>query len=223
MPPTDLAGPLVAPKVVPAKADVAKSEVPARTAGRPREAATEDAIVDAALSLLDEQCYSEITIEKIASRAGVGKPTIYRRWRTKADIVLHAYAVRAANRTPPYVPTEDVFQDLQGSLERLFAVTTHPVNNRAVRCFIAESQYDEEFRKKFYDNFLAKRREAIAVILRHGQAMGQIRPDLDLVVACDLIYGAFSARLIHSAYPLDTAFAAAIVDHLRGGFEMKRK
>ncbi len=216
--PADLADP-VAPTSVASQ----KTDLPTRAPGRPREVATEDAIVDAALGLLDEQCYSEITIEKIASRAGVGKPTIYRRWRTKADIVLHAYAVRAATRTPPYVPSEDVFQDLQISLERLFAVTTHPVNNRAVRCFIAESQYDEEFRKKFYENFLVKRREAIAVILRHGQAMGQIRPDLDLVVACDLIYGAFSARLIHSAYPLDAAFAAAIVDHLRHGFEVRRK
>ena len=81
--------------------------------GRPREAATEQAIVDAALSLLDESCYSEITIEKIASRAGVGKPTIYRRWKTKADIVLDAYAQRADSRTPPYVPTEDVFDDLR--------------------------------------------------------------------------------------------------------------
>ncbi len=210
MRPTDLADPVTS-----------KPETLARSPGRPREVATEQAIVDAALGLLDEQCYSEITIEKIATRAGVGKPTIYRRWRTKADIVLHAYAVRAANRSPPYVPSEDVFHDLQMSLERLFAVTNHPVNNRAVRCFIAESQYDEDFRRKFYDSFLAKRRESIAAILRHGQVMGQIRTDLDVVVACDLIYGAFCARLIHNAYPLDAAFAAAIVDQLRGGFEPK--
>lgn len=200
-----------------------KPESSARAPGRPREAATEDAIVDATLGLLDEQCYSEITIEKIATRAGVGKPTIYRRWKTKADLVLHAYAVRAANRAPPYVPSEDVFHDLQASLERQFAVITHPVNNRALRCFIAESQYDDEFRQKFYETFLVKRREVIASVLKHGQAIGQIRPDLDLVVATDLIYGAFSARLIHGAYPLDAAFAAAVVDQLRHGFAAPRK
>jgi AcrR family transcriptional regulator len=203
-----------------ADAPLAKSET--RAPGRPREAATEDAIIDAALSLLDESCYSEITVEKIASRAGVGKPTIYRRWKTKADIVLHAYAQRASNRTPPYMPSEDVYGDLQQFLERLFAVTVHPVNNRAVRCFIAESQYDEDFRRKFFELFLKKRREAIAAILRHGQTMGQIRPDMEIEVACDLIYGAFSARLIHGALPLDTAFAAAIVDQLRYGFAGRR-
>ena len=208
----------------PVKADVLSPQASpqARAPGRPREAATEDAIIDAALSLLDETCYSEITIEKIASRAGVGKPTIYRRWKTKADVVLSAYAQRAANRTPAYMPTEDVFDDLQQSLERLFVVTTHPVNNRAVRCFIAESQYDEDFRRKFFDLFLSKRRDAIAAILRHGQSMGQIRHNMDLDVACDLIYGAFCARLIHSALPLDAAFAAGIVDQLRHGFGTKR-
>jgi AcrR family transcriptional regulator len=205
-----------------AKVDMPSAKSETRAPGRPREAATEDAIIDAALSLLDESCYSEITIEKIATRAGVGKPTIYRRWKTKADIILNAYAQRAANRTPPYVPSEDVFGDLQQFLERLFAVTTHPVNNRAVRCFIAESQYDEAFRKTFFDLFLKKRREAIAAILRHGQTMGQIRREIDIDVACDLIYGAFSARLIHSALPLDQAFAAAIVDQLRSGFTPRR-
>lgn len=203
-----------------ADAPVAKTE--ARSPGRPREAATEEAIIDAALSLLDESCYSEITVEKIASRAGVGKPTIYRRWKTKADIVLHAYAQRAANRTPAYVPSEDVFVDLQQSLERLFVVSTHPVNNRAVRCFIAESQYDEDFRRKFFDLFLSKRRDAFVAILRHGQSMGQIRRDIDLDVTCDLIYGAFCARLIHAALPLDAAFAAALVNQLRDGLGLLR-
>lgn len=209
-----------APPATPVKTDMPSLQ--GRAPGRPREAATEDAIIDAALSLLDETCYSEITIEKIASRAGVGKPTIYRRWKTKADIVLHAYAQRAANRTPPYMPTEDVFYDLQQSLERLFVVTTHPVNNRAIRCFIAESQYDEDFRRKFFDLFLSKRRDAIAAILHHGQSLGQIRRDIDVEVACDLIYGAFCARLIHAALPLDAAFAVALVDQLRHGFCVKR-
>jgi AcrR family transcriptional regulator len=190
----------------------------ARSPGRPREAATEDAIIDAALSLLDEQCYSEITIEKIASRAGVGKPTIYRRWKTKADVVLHAYAMRVANRGNPVPPSDDALSDLQMFLERLFAVTNHPVNMRAVRCFIAESQYDEEFRAKFFEQFLAKRRAALKAILVHGQTLGQIRTDLDLEVACDLLYGAFSARLINGILPLDKAFAAAIVTLMKPAF-----
>jgi AcrR family transcriptional regulator len=199
------------------------TEIPrSRAPGRPREAATEDAIIDAALSLLDEQCYSEITIEKIASRAGVGKPTIYRRWKTKADVVLHAYALRAANRGSPILPSEDAFADLEELLRRLFTVSNHPTNARAVRCFIAESQFDDDFRKAFYENFLAKRRDAMAAILRHGQKLGQVREDLDMEVACDILYGAFAARLINGVLPLDNAFAAAIIKQVRPGFQAPR-
>lgn len=195
-----------------------------RAPGRPRDSATDDAILNAALAVLEEEeCYSYVTIEKIAARAGVGKPTIYRRWKTKADIVLDAFAARAANRNPVFTPTEDAFQDLQGFLERLFIVTAHPTTNRAIRGFIAESQYDEEFRRKHYDRFLAQRRSAMMAILRHGQTLGQVRADLDMEVACDLIYGAFAARLMHSALPLDAAFAASLVDTLRLGFGASRR
>jgi AcrR family transcriptional regulator len=197
-------------------ADVA--DLKPRTPGRPREAATEDAIIDATLSLLDEGCYSEITVEKIAARAGVGKPTIYRRWKTKADIVLHAYAARAAKRGAPVIPSDDAFADLEAFLVRLFTVNNHPTNARAVRCFIAESQFDEEFRRKFFEQFLVKRREAMKVILSHGQKLGQVRNDLDMEVACDLLYGAFAARLINGVMPLDEQFAAAIVATVRSGF-----
>ena len=133
------------------------------------------------------QITSEITIEKIAQRAGVGKPTIYRRWKTKADVVLEAYAARAALRGAPTLPSDDAFADLQDFLERLFTVTNHPTNNRAVRCFIAESQYDADFRAKFYDVFLSKRRAAVMEIMAHGQKLGQIRADFDPDVAADAV------------------------------------
>lgn len=193
------------------------SDVKPRAPGRPREAATEDAILDAALGLLNEQCYSEITIEKIASRAGVGKPTIYRRWKAKSDLMLTAYATRVIQRASPILPSGDVFIDLEHFLERMFLATNHPTNERALRCFIAESQYDPEFRRGFYALFLATRRSAMKELLAFGQINGQIRADLNLEVACDLLYGAFAARLINGVLPRDPGFARDIVGMLRPG------
>ena len=190
----------------------------ARAAGRPRDKVAHDAILDAALSLLDESCYSEITVEKIAARAGVGKPTIYRRWRTKAEVVMEAYAVRVSHTSPPAVPSDDVFADLVNFLDRIFAVNNHPVNNRVLRCFIAESQYDEAFRAKFYELFLARRRNVVHTLISHGKALGQIRHDLDSEIAADLLYGAFSSRLITGHAPLDRQFAEIVVATLKAGF-----
>jgi len=187
----------------------------ARAPGRPRDQVAHDAILDAGLSLLDECCYSEITIEKIAARAGVGKPTIYRRWKTKAEVLLEAYAQRVARSRPPYFPSEDAYADLVDYLVRMFATTMHPAANRMLRCFIAEAQHDESFRPRFYELFLAGRRKAMFEVFEHGKAIGQMRRDLDNDLFADMIYGAFSARLMTGHAPIDRAFAEQLVNALR--------
>jgi AcrR family transcriptional regulator len=190
----------------------------ARAAGRPRDQVAHDAILDAALSLLDECCYSAITVEKIAARAGVGKPTIYRRWKTKAELVMEAYAARVSSTVPPMIPSDNVFADLLLYLDRMFTVNAHPVNNRILRCFIAESQFDDSFRAKFYEVFISRRRAGLIKLLNHGKAIGQIRPDLDLEVAVDIVYGAYSSRMMTNHAPIDHAYAEQVVAMLQNGF-----
>lgn len=187
----------------------------ARTPGRPRDQVAHDAILDAGLALLDELCYSEITIEKIATRAGVGKPTIYRRWKTKAEVLLEAYAQRVARSRPPYYPSEDAYADLIEYLVRMFALTMHPASNRMLRCFIAEAQHDEVFRARFFELFLASRRKTMFEVFEHGKAIGQVRRDLDNELFADLIYGAFSARVMTGHAPIDRTFAEQLVGALR--------
>ncbi len=204
-------------------ADTADTLGHARAPGRPRDQVAHDAIQDAAMSLLGECCYSEITIEKIAARAGVGKPTIYRRWKTKADVVIDAYAASASSKSVPTIPSEDVFDDLVRFLERIFIVNSHPLNMRALRCFIAEAQYDEQFRAKFYELMLSQRRVALGKLLDHGKAMGQIRPDINNEIVADLVYGAFATRIITDHGRLDRIFAEQIIATLRGGIEAKTR
>ena len=187
----------------------------ARAPGRPRDQVAHDAILDAGLSLLEEQCYSEITIEKIAARAGVGKPTIYRRWKTKAEVLLEAYAQRVARSKPPYFPSEDAYSDLVEYMMRMFALTSHPGSNRMLRCFIAEAQHDEQFRARFFELFLANRRKSLFEVFEHGKAIGQVRADLDHELFADLIHGAFTARLMTCHAPIDRAFAEKLVAALR--------
>lgn len=188
-----------------------------RGRGRPRDQVAHDDILEAALTLLDEQCYSELTIEKIAARAGCGKPTIYRRWKTKADIVLEAYAARAAQTLPPIMPSGDALHDLKVLLARVFNVAKDPLNLRAVRCFVSESQFDEAFRKRFYELFLSKRRDVFRAILQTGIESGQLRADLELDVAVDMIHGLLLYRLMFEHEPLDGVAAGAVTALLRRG------
>ena len=61
-----------------------------RAPGRPRSAQADQAIIDAIVDLLVDRGYREVTIEAVAARAGVAKTTIYRRWPSKAEMVVEA-------------------------------------------------------------------------------------------------------------------------------------
>jgi AcrR family transcriptional regulator len=82
---------------------------PAR--GRPRDAGRDLAILDATLRLLVEVGYDQLSIESVAAEAGVGKPTIYRRYAGKAALVAAAVEHRAAS-VPPATRTDDLRQAL---------------------------------------------------------------------------------------------------------------
>src|SRR3954454_23454999 len=68
--------------------------------GRPRDPARGARILEAAVALIAELGYDRATVEAIAERAGVGKPTIYRRWSGKAEIVAAAIPARKGSATP---------------------------------------------------------------------------------------------------------------------------
>ena len=67
-----------------------ESREPSARAGRPRDPRLDEAVVAATLQLLAEEGYAQLTVERIAARAGVGKASLYRRWPDKVSIVLEA-------------------------------------------------------------------------------------------------------------------------------------
>ena len=66
------------------------------TRGRPRSAEAHASILQAALALLVEEGYRGFSMEAVASRAGVGKATIYRRWHSKDELLKEAIASLSA-------------------------------------------------------------------------------------------------------------------------------
>src|SRR5260221_10937274 len=87
---------------------VKKNSHPAARKGRPplEKAASHAAIMDAVYALLQEKSVRDLTIEEVAKRAKVGKPTIYKWWSTKATLVLAMLCERMApNLETPTVLT----------------------------------------------------------------------------------------------------------------------
>ena len=91
-----------------------------KTAGRPRDAEREAAILDAVNALLTERGYDGVTFEEVARRAGASKPTLYRRWKTKRDMVVAALKAGPARREgPDDIDTGSLRGDLLALCDRL--------------------------------------------------------------------------------------------------------
>ena len=187
-----------------------------RGVGRPRSESTHQAILTAAVDLLEQETYQSISINRIAEKAGVSKQTIYRWWDAKADLVLEAYTRRVFKRGAPPEPSADAFAELRALLEAFFATLAEPRVAKGLRSLIAEAQFDPAFRAKFFSVFVSTRRALMRQALEHGMALGHVRPDADLDLVLDVVYGAFWYRLLSgTTAPLDAAFAHALVEIVR--------
>src|ERR1039458_10902484 len=67
------------------------TEAGTKAHGRPRDAAARTRILCAALALLEESGFANMTSDAIAERAGASKATVYRWWPNKAAVVIEAF------------------------------------------------------------------------------------------------------------------------------------
>jgi len=190
------------------------AKTPAR--GRKRSEQTRLAILTAAYELTAEVGYQAVTIEGIAARAGAGKQTVYRWWPTKADVLLEALAVKADLK----ISTAD-----QGSFETELAVflrdsaalMAHPGVVPVLRSVMGEAQLDPDFRRRFQDGFLARRRAALETIVERAAARGDKPAHLSAGFAAEVVFGLIWYRILATERLLDeddlTAMQRLLSEH----------
>lgn len=190
--------------------------------GRPRSEKAEKAIIEATLDLIAEGMgVAELSIEAIASRAGVGKTTIYRRWANKEDLVVDALATL---REPlPPLAGESVRDDLIALLD----VVRREAGQRRARCVMnvamGETDRSKRVSERFFKLALEPRRVAMRRVLGRGVANGELRPDLDVELGMALLSGAmiwFSKWGPEGDLPED--LAERVVDHALEGLVSRR-
>jgi AcrR family transcriptional regulator len=179
------------------------------TSGRPRTRGTDEAVVRAALELLGEGGYDAMTMEGVAARAGVAKTTVYRRWPSRADLLLEVARHLAA---PVRVrPTGDLRNDLVAAIRDAMRVLESPAARRAIPRVLAEAHESEEL-ATLLAAFWAERRGKLMALLEAGVRDGQIAADLDRGSAVDALYGPIWYRFLVTRAPLTRRVAEAIVD-----------
>lgn len=190
-----------------ANAETSSEETARRPPGRPRSARADEAILAATLDLLAESGYRALSMEAVRIRSGVGKATIYRRWKSKQELVRDA--VRHLSQELPAPDTGSLLGDFAG----LAAVAGRTVgeNNFQVVAprLLAEAAGDAELHALFYENLVQPRRRAVGAIMERARGRGEIRDDIDVEMAVDMIVGPMIYRGLIAQDDADTLAAQA--------------
>jgi AcrR family transcriptional regulator len=180
--------------------------------GRRRSDAAREAILDATFRLLSSPASDAVTIDAIASAAGVGRQTIYRWWPTKGAVVADALA-RHARAVVPERHTGTFTTDLQAFLIDSFAGLQDPAFASRLRQIVSAAQQDEHVARVLTD-FTAVRRAALRALLQRGQDAGDLGPDADLDMLVDMAYGVLYYRLLVGHAALDESAARSLATEL---------
>lgn len=162
--------------------------------GRKRSEESKLAILAAALELTTEVGYAGLTVDGIAARAGTGKQTIYRWWKSKADVLLDAAATKA-DMFVPIPDNGDFAKDLHAFLMSSFALANKEPLANTLRALMAHAQIDEDFRTRFWDFFLSRRRDALHEIIDRAVQRDEDVPGSGAFIA-DVVFGVIWYRLL---------------------------
>ncbi|MFD0440291.1 TetR/AcrR family transcriptional regulator [Streptomyces chartreusis] len=169
----------------------------ARPRGRPRSDTAHEAILKAACDLLASGGYERMTMEAIAARAGVSKPTLYRRWPSKSAVVAEAVlSGRLTVDSPPPPDSGDAVTDLRRWLRQQFERLGTPAMTALVRGLTAAAVDSDVDAARLYDHLTGPSRSQLKDRLAAGVRQGQLRPETDLDAVADTVTGTLLYRAI---------------------------
>ena len=159
---------------------------------RPHDQQVTEAIERAALELLAEHGFAQMSMAAVAERAGVGKPAIYRRFRDKAELVTAVVATRLPVLEVPELG--DTRAELWLAVQRGFP-SDGPGYVSLIGGLIAEQRREPALVDAFRRNVLLPRRASVRRAIERGQARDDVRGDVRAEDALDLLAGPFLARV----------------------------
>ena len=184
--------------------------------GRPRDRRADRAILQATLHLIAERGINELRIDEVADRARVGKATIYRRYRSKDELVGAAVTSLVSDISIPDTGSTD--SDLRELMRGAVRVYRGSVEAGVMPGLVDAMARDPGLARAVREGFLERRRKALAAVLERGVERGDLRPDLDLELALDVLGGPLFYRLLITGGPIDNELADGVANLILRGF-----
>jgi len=184
--------------------------------GRPRSDMAHRAILEAAREQLIKEGYSGLRLEHVAAHAGVGKATIYRRWRSKEQLAQALLADLAA----PHIAideTGDTREEMLAAVMNPMRALTESEFGPVIRALLSEIAANPALGDPFRATVVQARRDEIGRMIARGIERGDLCPDADADVATELLVGPVYFRFMFGG-ELDRVFAERVVDNVMRGY-----
>jgi len=161
-----------------------------------------------------------MSLDAVAAESGSSKPTIYRRWNSKA--ALATAALNTLQLAEPPADTGSTVGDLTRTLENFSRSLLRPNGMSLIGTVLAEEAHTPELLALFRARLVATRRNMLQSILLRAQKRKELRRAVNLDCVVNMLIGAFYARyLATSTVPPD--FARELVAIIWPGIAAKPK
>jgi AcrR family transcriptional regulator len=187
-----------------------------RQAGRPRDPGYDRAILDATLQVLLDKGYKGLTIDGVAAKTGIGRPTIYRRWPSKPALVIAALAQSVGLSPTP--DTGALRSDLLAFQRQQVRLMNSPESRRTTAGLVADLVADPELSEVYFRDYIAPRRESVKQALQRAINRGELRAGADFDLIYDMLLGPLFMRSVVRGEPLGFDLAERTVEVILTSF-----
>jgi len=182
---------------------------------RPQSVRARESVLAATCALLAEGGLPAATVDAISARSGVSKATIYKHWPSRTAVAAEAFGVEMAGA----VPLPDTGSAVGDFTEQVRLVSEFYASHAGgtFAQLLAACVTDPVGAPYFREFFLTGRREAVAVLWRRAAERGEVREEVDVETAIDLLFGPLVFRLLSGHVPLGRREAEAVAEAALGG------
>jgi AcrR family transcriptional regulator len=189
--------------------------------GRPRSeaAASHEAILDAVYELLREKPVRDLTMEAVAKRAQVGKPTLYKWWPSKAALVMAMFHERLAGKAEP-LRASTAEAAIRAKVRHLIA-EFNGLFGKVMADLIAEGQSDPAVLRELYEQHISLRRASTVADVERGKLAGEFEASTNPELVVDTIFAPIYYRLLLRLTPLTEGYGEELIDQVLAGIRKR--
>jgi AcrR family transcriptional regulator len=159
--------------------------------------------------------FRAVTVESVSAETGIAKTSIYRRWPNKAAMVMDAFVFRIGPGIG-FPPGDHHIASIRKQMLALAKAFRGPAGTM-IKALLAEAQFDVELAEAFRKHWLLPRREIAIAAVQAAINSGELRPDVDVQITLDALYGGLYYRLLTGSGPLSNTYVERLFSHVIEG------